>query len=287
MMDGMSGRMVARIQAQSDALTPSETRLVSELMRVPREIALVTSAEFAGRVGVHEATTSRLARKLGFSGYAAFRDALRQEYVQRSEPADRLSLTLEAAEGDHLAHLVASEMAALASVSDHVTDHAIAEAAALLHGRRVFVFAHGHATSLADMAERRMRRMGIDTRSLRGNARDLAEQALPMRAGDALLAFAFRRQPQGYAPLLRLADEVGAATLTISDTVGAQLRPAPQLLLAAPRSGVAGGFQTLTVPMVVTNALILALGAAGQGAAMEPLDRLGSLIENFENSFAR
>lgn len=279
--------MVARIQAQSEALTPSETRLVAELMRAPREIALVTSAEFAGRVGVHEATTSRLARKLGFQGYSAFRDALRIEYVQRSEPAHRMSLTIEAAEGDLVSHLIATEVAALSSLGDHLDSAAILAAAQAMNGRRMFIFAHGHATSLADMAERRLRRMGIEVRMLRGNARDLAEQALAMRAGDGLLCFAFRRQPQGYAPLLRLAAEMGAVTLAISDTIGPQLRPAPQVLLAAPRAGLPGGFQTLTVPMLVLNALILALGAAGEAATMEPLDRLGELIDRFEEGFAR
>lgn len=281
-MESRVDRIVARIQARSDSLTPSEAKLVGELMRTPREIALTTSAEFAARVGVHEATTSRLARKLGFSGYAAFRDALRDEFVQRTEPADRISATLAEAEGNLLAHLVRAEIAALEGLSDHLDEGEIAAAAAALRGRRVFLYAHGHATSLADMAERRMRRMGMETRALRGSARDLAEQALLMGSEDALLMFAFRRQPQGYAPLLRLARKVGAVTLAVSDTMGPQLQPAPDVLLAAPRAGLPGGFQTLTVPMLMTNALILALGASG----LEPLDRLGGLIAAFEDDFA-
>ncbi|REA89366.1 MurR/RpiR family transcriptional regulator, partial [Staphylococcus pseudintermedius] len=100
--------------------------------------------------------------------------------------------------------------------------------------------------------------MGIDSRILRGSPRDLAEQALAVAAGDVLLAFVFRRMPGSYAALMRIAGEVGAVTLAISDMPA--LRPMPARLLSAPRGGPNAGFQTLTVPMTIVNALILALG---------------------------
>lgn len=271
--------IIAKIQSRSATLTQAEARLVEELMRVPREIALATSADFAARVGVHEATTSRLARKLDFPSYSAFRDALRREFLRQSDPADRMSATLSAAGGQPLSHLIAVESAAIADLAIHVSDTAIAAAAEALNGRRIFLFAHGHATALADLAERRLRRMGIEVRVLSGNPRDLAEQSLALAAGDALILFAFRRQPRGYAPLVQIARDLGVVTLALSDTLGPALVPPCDRLLAAPRGGLPGSFQTLTVPMLILNALILALGGrAGTGA----LDRLGDLMDRFE-----
>ena len=43
--------------------------------------------------------------------------------------------------------------------------------------------------------------------------------------------------------------------IAISDTLGPMLVPAPDLLLSAPRSGDIDGFQTLTVPMAISNAI--------------------------------
>lgn len=278
----MADGIIARIQGRSDVLTASEARLVAELMRAPREIALASAADFAARVGVHEATTSRLARKLGFPSYAAFRDTLRRDYLSRTEPADRMRTTLGDAAGDHLGHLIRAEVSALHALADHVDAAAVARAASALSGRRVFLFAHGHATTLAALAERRMRRMGMEARQLQGSARDLAEGVLAMGQGDALLIFAFRRKPDAYGALMRLAREVGAVVLVISDTLGPALNPAPDHLLSAPRAGVAGGFQTLNVPMLLLNALILSLGE-GEGA-LGSLDRLGRLIDDFEGN---
>lgn len=281
----IAATVATRIAECSDRLTQSEARLVAELMRVPRDIALATAAEFARRCDVHEATTSRLARKLGYAGYTAFRNAMREEYLKRSEPADRLSQTLSMSGGAHFRHLISGEIAALQGALDHVDDGAIARAVEDMAGRRVFLFAQGHATTLADMADRRLRRIGIDSRVLQGPSRDLAEQALALAKGDVLLAFAFRRAPRHYAPLMQIAAEAGAATIAISDLP--TLRPMPSRLLSAPRGGPNEGFQTLTVPMAITNALILALGARQGGSTMAPLERLGRLIDIMENQSAR
>ena len=86
--------MVERIQAVADSLTATEQKLVSALLTAPREVAIGTSSEFAARIGVHEATTSRLSKKLGFASYAGFRDALRAEYLRDAAPADFVDLYL-------------------------------------------------------------------------------------------------------------------------------------------------------------------------------------------------
>lgn len=271
--------LMARIRERSVDLTQSEERLVGELIRAPRDVALLSAAAFAERAGLHEATSSRLARKLGYASYADFRRAMQQTYLG-GDPATRMASTLAEAGEDPLRHLIAQEVASLERLTDHVSTAQVATAAAVLDGRRVFLFAHGNASVLALQAERRLRRMGVDVRMLSGSARDLAEGALGIAEGDAVLCFAFRRQPPGYAALIERASAVRARSLVIADEVGPMLRPAPEVVLAAPRTGVSDGFQTLGVPMVILNALILAVGQCG--AALGPLSELGSLIARFE-----
>lgn len=275
--------LIERVQAVAGELTATEQRLISELLKAPREVAIGTSSEFAARLGVHEATTSRLARKLGFSSYAEFRDDLRREFLKVADPAERISATLnDARTQGFLPLLVASEMAALSAIGDHITDARILEAAEVLDRRRVFIYGHGNAEALSVLMERRLRRLGIDSHPLAGSPRDLAERMLTLSADDALLLFAFRRQPPDYARLMAVAGEVGATTLVISGTVGPSLTPSPDVLLAAPRAGMPDSFQTLTVPMAICNAVILALAARRGSEALDKLDRLGSLIAGFE-----
>lgn len=281
---GVEKALVERVQAVAGSLTSTEQKLISELLRAPREVAIGTSSEFAARLGVHEATTSRLARKLGFSSYGAFRDGLRREFLKVADPAERISATLNDVRSQgFLPLLVASEIAALSSVADHVTDTRILEAAARLDRQRVFIYGHGNSEVLSVLMERRLRRLGIDAHPLEGSPRDLAEQMLTLSSSDALLLFAFRRQPPHYARLIEMAMTVKAATVVVSGTVGPSLNPVPDVLLSAPRAGMPDRFQTLTVPMAICNAIILALAERRGSEALAALDRLGELIAKFED----
>ena len=86
--------IIERVRGVAETLTPAERQLVKEVIAKPRDIALGTASELARRTGVHEATASRLARKLGFDSYAEFRDAIRDEFIIRTDPATRVRKTL-------------------------------------------------------------------------------------------------------------------------------------------------------------------------------------------------
>lgn len=278
-------RLADTLRAKADDLTPSERRLVTSMLTAPRAAALASVGDMARGAGVHEATVSRLARKLGFDGYAAFRAALQDEFLPSQPTATRLKRTLDATGRDNsvLARLVVQETDALAGLPVHVSDaDLIAAARLLMDARRIFVFARGNAEALAVVAARRFMRFGCDVRLLTGNARAVAESVLGLGREDVVLAYALRRTPRHYAPLVSRAHEVGAKVLAISDTLGPILVPAPDHLLSAPRSADADEFQTLTVPMAITNALVLAAGQQEEARVLASLETLGRLIGAFE-----
>jgi DNA-binding MurR/RpiR family transcriptional regulator len=278
--------IVTLVQSVADTLTPSERMLVKEVMARPREIALSTAGELAERAGVHEATASRLARKLGFDSYADFRDAIRDEFIVQTDPAVRMRNTLAQSRGNSLlGGLIAQEIEALTHLPDYIGDDRLKAAARQLTDRRkVFIFARGNAESLAVLMERRLRRMAIDAVLLSGDNRDVAERLLSLNADDALLAFAFRRQPRHYAAVIEHARKVGAFTLAIAGSIGPALTPAADMLLSAPRSGTADGFQTLTVPMAICNGLVLQMAETAERRSLVRLEELGRLISTFETS---
>jgi DNA-binding MurR/RpiR family transcriptional regulator len=273
-----------RVQTAADQLTPAEKRLVHAIVAKPREVALGTAADLARRSGVHEATVSRLARKLGFESYSGFRNAVRDEFIVRTDPAVRVRNTLRTSrDGEILGDLISREVEALVAIPDYIEPARLKAAArALASARKIFVFATGNAETLATMMSRRLRRLALECDFLRGDGRDLAEQSVSMRKGDVLLAFAFRRQPRMYAPLLDRARAVGARSIVVAGSIGPSLSPTADHLLSAPRSGDADSFQTLTVPMVVCNALVLATMQIDEARALKRLEELGELIDQFE-----
>lgn len=281
---GFAVSIAEKVQGLATSLTVSEKRLVEAILRSPKAAAIGTAADLAQGVDVHEATVSRLVRKLGYDSYANFRSVMQAEFIPTQEPATRMSKSLtQSTTSSMLSTLVEQEMAALSAIQEHVSVSAIEQTASdLMEARRVFLFGRGNAETLALMMLKRFRRFGRDVAQLSGDSRDLAEQVLGFGRGDIVLIFAFRRAPNGYAALIETVKEAGARSIVISGASGALLSPAPDRLISVPRSGEQDAFQTLTVPMTVCNAIILAAGAQHKDESLRTLDRLGTLIRRFE-----
>lgn len=276
--------VIETITNTTESLTPNERRLVKAVMDSPTSAALGTASDLAKTTGVHEATASRLARKLGYASYAAFRDALRDEFIATRETATRFEKTIAETSSDTiLGSLVQEEAQALLSVEQFVSTEQInAVAERLMSANRIFVYGSGNAEILALLMLKRFRRFGKDVHQLQADARSLAEQALGLNAGDVVLTFVFRRAPRGYAPLIETGREAGATNIVISGTTGATVTPRPDYLLAAPRSGHPDAFQTLTVPMAICNAVVIAAGLTAKEESLQKLEKLGRLIERFD-----
>lgn len=276
--------IIERIQETAEALTSADKRLVEQICSDPQAAALATAAGIAKAAQVHEATVSRLVRKLGFDSFASFRSSMQSEFIPTQEPAIRLDNTLsQASQSSFLHMLVQQEKAALAHLEDVTGSGVIEEAAKrLMQAQRLFFFGRGNAEVLSLLMSKRFRRFGKDCRQLSGDRRELAEEVLGMRAGDIVVIFAFRRTPAAYSALLESVQEAGGSTLVIAGAVGALLSPPPDMLISVPRSQDRESFQTLTVPMTVCNAIVLAAGAQDKAHSLRSLERLGALIRRFE-----
>jgi DNA-binding MurR/RpiR family transcriptional regulator len=75
-----------RVKACEDTLTPAERHLVALLMDGGLMPGLQSVHRLAGEAGLSAPTVIRLARKLGFGGYAAMQDAIREEIAARVKP---------------------------------------------------------------------------------------------------------------------------------------------------------------------------------------------------------
>ena len=276
--------LIESISQQAERLTPNERRLIENVMADPTTAALATAGELASSAGVHEATASRLVRKLGYQSYANFRDALREEFIATRETATRFEKTIAENSSDTiLGNLAQQEIQALARIEDFISASQISLVAGkLADAKRILIYGYGNAEVLALMMAKRFRRFGKDVHELDGNPRHMAEHALGLGKGDVVLTFVFRRPPRGYAPLIETAREAGAETIAISGSAGATVTPSPDYLLTAPRSGDLDAFQTLTVPMTICNAVVIAAGFHKKNGLLKKLEKLGQLIERFE-----
>lgn len=267
---------------RAESLTPTDRRLVAALQAQPAEASYWLAADLTAPLGLHQSAATRLAQRLGFDGYPQLRDALREDYLAGDGPSQRLRERLDRHAEDVLGGFVDDELAALAALPRHVAQAELdALADRILAAREIFLFGHGNATVLVDLLARRLERFGLRAVRLSGSRRDIAEHLARLETGDLLIAYAFRRVPAVLAPLLETAAEARAYTALVTDTV-VWPSPRPHTILAAPRGG-ADDFLSLTVPMALTNALVLTIARRAEPGALRSLDRLAGLLERFDS----
>lgn len=273
-----------RIKEQSAKLTDTDRKIIGTLFDNRAETAFLSGPQLAERASVHEATATRLAQKLGYKGYPELRAQLQRELIEGQDAADRMRRSVSKVEhGGYLADLIAMEMAALDGLARAVSQAEIDEAADLLfNAKRVFIFGQGHALSVAAFLQRRLDRFGMTTIALTGRGRDIAERLVSLEAGDAIIALAFRKQPESYAALMRHGAAVGARTILVSDLAGPMMEPRADLMLAAPRGRSGSEFQTPTIPFAIVNGILLTIAGRHEKQMIGKLEILSELFDSFD-----
>jgi len=267
-------------------LTDADQELISIILGEPSEAVYLSSAELASKAAVHASTVVRLARKLGFDGFPDMRQKLRQDVEFKKNSSDKIRQRIDLIEkGSNLSDLIESEIAAIAAISNTVSQNQIDEVVNKIYkAKSIFIVGRGSAAPLMTHFERRLRRSGIQCRAaLNLQRRDLAEQLIGIQKGDAIVVFGFQSinsLPSGYSSLIESAKSIGAYSIAIGDSTILTARPKPDIVLSVsrPKEGV---MQLRSGPMLICEALAMTLLHKKSKKAVRGVESLEHLRANF------
>jgi len=267
-------------------LTDADQELIHIILGEPSEAVYLSSAELASKAAVHASTVVRLARKLGFDGFPDMRQKLRQDVEFKKNSSDKIRQRIDLIEkGSNLSDLIESEIAAIAAISNTVSQNQIDEVVNKIYkAKSIFIVGRGSAAPLMTHFERRLRRSGIQCRTaLNLQRRDLAEQLIGIQKGDAIVVFGFQSinsLPSGYSSLIESAKSIGAHSIAIGDSTILTARPKPDIVLSVsrPKEGV---MQLRSGPMLICEALAMTLLHKKSKKAVRGVESLEHLRANF------
>jgi DNA-binding MurR/RpiR family transcriptional regulator len=266
--------------------TKSEKLIAHYLNQNQDEAAFLAAGEIAQRLHLSEATMVRFARTLGFESYPSMRVALQDTFRHRLTHSARLRSRLDdlRSGGDIFERLVASEIDYLTEALQTLDRTALNAAVELLRAhQRVFVFGLGPSTSLVDQLDIRLTRSARHVITLKSSGREMLEPLLLMNSSDLLFAIGFFNLTPNLQLVLDYANQHKTPVILLTDTLGPLLGKQADVVLAA-RRGPVSAFHSLTVPMTIVNALLLALSSADQDKVMINLDKLDQLRERLKRS---
>jgi len=273
-----------RLEEAHLSLTRSQQRIASYLLASYDEAAFLPAADLANQLNVSEATLVRFARAIGYDGFRDLRRCLQGLFRAQATPASRLQHKLgelAGSQGHVLAKVLDMEVQYLTEASHSIDQTEFDRAVKiLLGGQRIFVFGSGPSGTLAELAELRFRRLGILTIAMTESGRHLLEKLQLIRPGDAVLATGFNYLRPELVSVLECARMTDCRSILLTDTLGPALRSRADVILAA-RRGPVSTFHSLTVPMSILNALILAVAMARPEESLTALNRLQQYRDAF------
>jgi len=264
--------------------TKSEKRIAEYIQENQDAAAFMSAAEIAEKLAISEPTMTRFARRLGFENYPAMRDLLQIKFRNLVNHSARIRSLLDdlRVDGDIYERLVTSEIDFLTESLQTLDRKAFAEAVELLRThQRVFVFGLGPAVSLVDLLEIRLTRSARHVIPLKTFGRELLEPLLLLNKDDLLIAIGFYSVNPYLQLVLEQANQQGTPIILITDTLGDLLGDYATITLKA-RRGPVSAFHSMTVPMTIINALLLALSSVDQEKIMNNLDKLDQLRDSVQ-----
>src|ERR687893_681256 len=266
-----------RIAAGLGGLAPAQRRVARFFTEPAGQLGFFSASEIAARLGTSDATVVRTAQTLGYRGLADLKRALLNDAPPPAPtPSARLGATLRhgTTPRDVLEHVLDVHRAALHAARKNLDERFPAAVALLAAAERIVLSGTGPSATVAQYAAVLLGRVGRPAATITATGVSMADQAMELRRGDALVVLAYTRLHTHAAVLLDLARRRRIPVLLVTDVLtnvdGADL------VLSCPR-GMPGEQSSHAVTLLLLEAIAVALAATGRARATTALSELNRL----------
>lgn len=241
-------------------LTPSERKVIRALLdHYPRN-GLGPMSRLAEHAGVSDPTIVRLVKKLGFSGYAEFQEALLSDMDARlRSPSTLLQPRAHTRQNDTWNHYLQDSALTLAQTQTLTQPEDVRILVDWLLDNRHSVYCHGGRFSslLASYLLNHLRLLRHGCFALEDNAQ-LPDRLYDVQRQDIVLLFDYRRYQSQALRVAGIAKARHARVVLFTDIYASPLRELADLIISAPVESVSA-FDTLVPALAQVEALIASL----------------------------
>lgn len=266
--------LLRTIQNQLNSFSKGQQRIARYILESYEQAAFMTAARLGETVGVSESTVVRFAYALGLEGYPALQGRLQElvlghlTSVQRARLADRIP------RDQVFSTVLNTDINAIRITMDMADEGQFQQAVeTIIKARRVYVLGLRSAMPLAMFLAYYLEYICNSVITFSANLQDVREAMLRMDSRDAIICISFPRYSSRTAEAMAYARQKGATTIALTDKTDSPIGAMADVVLLA-KSDMASFADSLTAPMSVINALIVAAGLRSQKKVQEHLDEL-------------
>jgi DNA-binding MurR/RpiR family transcriptional regulator len=261
------------------ALTRKQQALVAFIEHNPKFASFATTAELAGRVGVHPATVVRLAQLLGYPGFPEFQEAIQHRYLASLDAVSLMHDRAPERHGDISLASIDQDMRNLSTTRSLLDPEALRRvAAAILAARSILSVGFGSHAGMALIFSHLLRFMGLPAEAEYRGGVTLATRLTSLGPGDVVIGTSAWWVVRESRETLAVAKEQGATTVAIVDNrMSAMAQLADHVLLS--RTESVSYFQSMLGPLAVLNALAAEIASIGEEQVRDRMDMSSRMFE--------
>lgn len=279
----MSNDILNRLQAENNRFSKGQRAIARFISESYDKAAFMTANAIGRAVGVSESTVVRFAVELGYDGYPSMQKAMQEMVVNRLTSVQRIEVMGDRiGKQDLLTTVIQSDIEKLRQTADTVSRqdfHAAVDS--ILKARRVFVLGVRSTAPLANFLGYYLSQM-LDTVHVvtSSGTSSVFEKVISADERDAVIAFSFPRYSTSTAQGAEYCRSKGATVIGITDSMNSPLgRNCDRVLLA--KSDMISLVDSLTAPLSICNALIVAIAARREREIQKKFSELEQLWEKY------
>lgn len=262
--------------------TKTEREIIDFICQNPSSFLTVSISQLARRLDVSDATISRFARHAGYRDFKELKTAVAQA-MEGAGPAEKLKESISSENSAGLERFLLHQQSCIQKTLELIDKEAFSRAVqAVCQAPSIYIHGKGASRSLAQLLSFRLKRFGKPVCLLPSGGSELFEDLVHAQAGDVIITFGFQKLPAESKILLAHGQDAGCRTILFCSRIYAELDARDPIRLFIYR-GEPEEYHSMTAPMAVLDAMVLEIAAAMGDPAVQQLDRLHQMKQQFRD----
>lgn len=276
--------LMNRINERYATLSKGQKRIAAYITDNYDEAVFYTAARLGEVVGVSESTVVRFATHLGYKGYPQFQQAMAEMVRGKLDAVQQMEHVYgKITRSEILTTVLKSDAKRIEDTLKMIDEHAFDLAVdAILHARHIYVIGIRSCAPLAEFLVFYLNMMSDNVRRIHTNsASELFEQMFYIGREDVMIGISFPRYSLRVLKAMEFANNRNAKVITLTDSVHSPMNLYSSCNLVA-HSDMSSIVDSLTAPLSVINALIMAVCMKRQKKVLKNLEMLERLWDEYQ-----
>ena len=266
--------LLQEIHRRMPSLSKGQQRIANFIINSYEQAAFMTAARLGETVGVSESTVVRFAYALGLEGYPALQDRMQEMVLGRLTSVQRAQLASGLKKNEVFKTVLTTDMNSIRTTMEMADEGQFDQAVeTILKARKVYVLGLRSAMPLAMFLAYYLDYICGNVITFSANIQDLRETMVRMNDQDAFICISFPRYSSRTAEAMAYAKSRGARTIALTDKLDSPIGTMADVILLA-KSDMASFADSLTAPLSVINAIIVAAGLQSEKEVQDHLREL-------------